>query len=111
MKKFKKTNIQIFDVNNIQLKLQSFDTTVNSDLLNYIISHIEMLGSSFTRILKFELILKNEKDSQVNNCIAEVKVFLPGNVFFASDHCGSFKLAFKNVFEELNDQLMKFKID
>ena len=110
MKKIKKSNMQIFDVNNIQLKMQSFDAKINSDLLNYIISHIEMLSSSFSKILKCELILKNEKNSQADNCVAEVKVFLPDNVFFASNHCGSFKLAFKNVFEELNDQLLKFKI-
>jgi putative sigma-54 modulation protein len=101
--------MKTFDVNNIQLKLQAPGIKVNDDLLDYIIKHIEKLGNTNSRINKCELTLKVEKESHSNNCIAEVKLFVPGKTLFAKDQCDNFKLAFKNVFDELNNQLIKLK--
>ena len=101
--------MKTFNVNNIQLKMQSPSVRISSDLLNYIISHIEKLGNTYSRIKKCELIFKNENDSQNNNCVAEIKLFVPQNVIFAKDHCNNFRLAFKNVFDDLYEQLKKIK--
>ena len=65
--------MKIFDVNDIQLKIQSPGLVVDEVLEYYLLSHIEKLGKTFTRIniKKCELLLKEEKNGNRKNCLAE----------------------------------------
>jgi putative sigma-54 modulation protein len=98
-----------FDVNGIQLKIQSPGTEINDALNDYIIGHIEKLGKIYGRIIKCEMVLSDEKSGIKKGSKAEVKLFLPGNVLFASGQEESFHVASKNVFADLEKQLRKFK--
>ena len=101
--------MKTFDVNNIQLSIQSPGMVVDDKLENYLVSHIEKLGKTFSRIKKCELLLREEKNGKKMNCMAEAKLFVPGHILFARSQEDNFKIASKNVFEELRDQLLKVK--
>jgi ribosomal subunit interface protein len=98
-----------FDINNIQLKIQSPHVTINEELNDYIILQIEKLGKLFHRIERCEAMLLTRKNDQKDVCEMEVKIFVPGKVLFAKEHKVNFRLAAQFVFEDLYNQLYKFK--
>jgi len=101
--------MKTFDVNDIQLKIQSPGITVNEELENYLVTHIEKLGKTFPRIKKCELVLREEKNGSKKNCLAEAKLFVPGNILFARSQEDNFRLASKNMFDDLREQVVKVK--
>jgi ribosomal subunit interface protein len=101
--------MKTFDINKIQLKIQSPNITVNGEFNDYILGQIEKLGKTYSRIERCEMMLKDEKSDNKKNCSVEAKIFVPGNVLFASDKNENFRQASKAVFEDLNNQLLKFK--
>jgi putative sigma-54 modulation protein len=101
--------MKIFDINNIQLKIQSPGMSVSASLEGLLTRHIEKLGKTYPRIKKCEMLLRELKKKHDRNCMIEAKLFVPGNVLFAKDEEESFELAAKNMFEDLHDQLQRFK--
>jgi ribosomal subunit interface protein len=101
--------MKAFDINNIQLKVQSPGVELDDELSNFIIRSLEKLGKTFGNITGCEMMLKNEKDSKKMDCEVEAKIFVPGNVLFASAKNSSFRLASGLVFDDLHDQLYKYK--
>lgn len=101
--------MKTFDVNNIQIEIQSPGMTVDAALENTLISHIEKLGKIFPRINKCELILRVEKDSTRKICFAEANLFLPSHVLFARSREVDFETATQKLFHELHEQLVKVK--
>ena len=98
-----------FDVNDIQLEIQSPSITIDSKLEDKIVSRIEKLGKVFPRINKCVLLLKWEKDSRDKECLAEAKVFVPGEMLFSKQHEASFEMASKKLLDDIEDQLMRSK--
>ena len=98
-----------FDINKIQLKIQSPGVVVNEELNTYIHGQIEKLGKVYNRLEGCELMLREEKSSTKQNSTVGAKLFIPGEVIFASGKSENFKLAVKIVFDDLHEQLYKFK--
>src|ERR1039457_1869002 len=98
-----------FDINKIQLSIQSPHFKVNDEMHNYILSEVEKLGKTYNRIEKCEINLRVIANNTVDNGEVEAKLFVPGNVLFASVKNSDFKLASKQVFADLKEQLSKFK--
>lgn len=67
--------MKTFNLNDIQLRIQSIDFDVNKELEGTIINGIEKLGKHFSRIKKCEVILKKEKNNRNLGFIAEGKTF------------------------------------
>ena len=101
--------MKTFDVNNIQLKIQSPGMTVPASLENFLIAHIEKLGKIFPRIKKCETLLREQKDSRNKTCKIEAKLFIPRTMLFAADEADNFEFAAKNMFDDLRDQLLRYK--
>jgi ribosomal subunit interface protein len=101
--------MKTFDINTIQLQIQSPGITVSEDLENHLISQIEKLGKIFPRIKKCEILLRNENESHNRNCVAEAKLFIPGNLFFSKEQEENFTIASNKVFDDLHDQIYKVK--
>src|SRR3990172_3503196 len=98
-----------FDVNNIQLKIQSPGMSIPASLEDYLIRHIEKLGKTFSRIKKCEMLLRKLNKKHDRNCMIEAKLFIPGTMLFAKDEEESFELAAKQMFDDLRDQLQRCK--
>jgi ribosomal subunit interface protein len=97
-----------FDINNIQLKIQSPEITVNDGINNLIIEHIEKLGRLFNRITKCEMMLRIENNRK-HTCEADVKIFVPGNMLFATGKAADFVPAINEAFHDVHEQLMRYK--
>ncbi len=104
-----KNKMEAFDINKIQLKNQSPHVTVSDELNEYIITQIEKLGKIFNRIERCELMLLTRKNSQKDVCEVEAKLFVPGKVLFAKEQKANFRLSTQHVFDDLYNQLYKFK--
>lgn len=98
-----------FDINEIELSIQSPNVSLRKELNDYIISQIEKLGKIFSRIERCEVMLHTRKNSQKEFCEVEVKVFVPGKVLFAKEQKVNFRLAAQLAFDDLNHQMIKFK--
>ena len=97
------------DINKIQLTMQSPHFKVNKELNNYLLSEIEKLGKTYNRIDKCEIVLRTIADKTINKSEVDIKLFIPGNLLFATAKESTFKLAGKKVFEDLEAQLSEFK--
>jgi putative sigma-54 modulation protein len=98
-----------FDINEIQLKVQSPDMQIDGKTDEYINAQIEKLGKIFQRITQCEVMLKNEKDAKLKNCIVEVKLIVPGDIFYSSGRNEDLQQAIKLAFGDVRDQLTRFK--
>lgn len=101
--------MKTFDVNNIQLTIQSPGIDVSENLREFLIQQIEKLGKLNPRMKKCEIILHNEKNDKLKNCVLEAKIFVPENMFFSKSQDVSYQLAARKVFEDLHEQLFKLK--
>lgn len=101
--------MKAFEINNIQLKIQSPNLVVDEKLNDYIIVQIEKLGKKYGRIKKCDVVLKVEKSDKKKNCAVEVKLYVPGQILFAGDKQEEFQVAAKMVFDDLSEQLSRFK--
>lgn len=104
-----KNKLEAFDINKIQLKIQSPHVAINEELNDYIIAQIEKLGKLFNRIDRCEAMLLTRKNSHKDVCEIEVKIFVPGKMLFAKEQKANFRLAAQFVFDDLYNQLSKFK--
>ena len=98
-----------FDINSVQLKIQSPQITIDEKLNDYILARIEKAGKVFNRIERCEMTLRAEEDDRKNDCFVEAKLFVPGAVLFASDKKSSFRQAVQIVFDEIQGQLTAYK--
>lgn len=82
--------MKTFDINNIQLKVQSPGTVVSIDLEKYIINQVEKLGKTFSRIKKCEMLLKVERNGRNKNFMVETKLFAPDTILFSKENEDNF---------------------
>lgn len=102
-----KTNT--FDINSIQLNIQTPGLKLDETLKNYLIAQIEKSGKFYSRIYRCEIMLRSIKNKEGNNCEIEIKMFLPGEILFVTDKKNNFKQASATAFEDLQFQLTKYK--
>jgi ribosomal subunit interface protein len=98
-----------FDINKIQLKIQSPHVRVNDEFNDYMIEQIEKLGKIYSRIERCEIMLHTRKNDQKEFCEVEIKIFVPGKILFAKEQKSNFRLSAQSVFEDLHNQITKFK--
>lgn len=101
--------MKTFDINNIQLKIQSPDEHFDPAMEEYCVTQVEKLGVIMPRITGCEVMLTREKESHKKNSIAEIKLFVPGAVLFSKEQDENYRLAAKHAFDDVRDQLLKLK--
>ena len=75
--------MKTFDVNNIQMKIQSPGIELGGVLEDYLINQIEKLGKIFPRIKKCEILFREEKNNKMKKFVVEAKLFVPENIHFS----------------------------
>ena len=98
-----------FEINKIALKIQSPDFQLQEELRVFLLEQIEKLGKIFNRIESCEVNLRINKSADHENCFVEAKIFVKGNMLFASGKSDSFHVASRIAFADLHGQLSKFK--
>lgn len=94
----------------MELKIQSIHFDADKKLLDFIQKKLSKLDTFFDRVQGGEVFLKLERgDNRRENKIVEVKIYVPGDSFFAKAQDLSFEAATDNVLEMLKQQVKKHK--
>lgn len=94
----------------MKIRVQSVHFTADQKLLDFIQRKADKADTFFDKIIDGEVILKLDKSSEdMKNKVLEVKVMIPGTVFFAKENCKSFEEAADLAFESIQKQLQKYK--
>lgn len=94
----------------MKIRVQSVHFTADQKLLDFIQKKADKTDTFFDRIIDGEVILKLDKSSEdKRNKVLEVKVMIPGTVFFAKENCKTFEEAADLAFESIQKQLQKHK--
>lgn len=96
-----------FDINKIQLTIQTPGIKITEAMNDSIIIRIEKLGGIYPRVKKCEVLLQKEKANSLNKCFGEIKFFVPGKIIFSKVAGSTFKVVLDSIFEDLEDQLKR----
>lgn len=94
----------------MKIRVQSVHFTADQKLLDFIQKKADKTDTFFDKIIDGEVILRLDKSSEdMKNKLLEVKVMIPGTVFFAKENCKSFEEAADLAFESIQKQIQKYK--
>jgi putative sigma-54 modulation protein len=93
----------------MRVNVQSVHFDADKKLIDYIESKLEKLTLFFDEIVDAEVILKLEKDTNLENKVAEIKLGIKGNDLFAKRSHKTFEQAADEVVEALRSQIIKHK--
>ncbi len=91
----------------LQMNSVHFDADVK--LTEFIQKKTDKLDTFFDRIIDGEVIMRVEKDDQMENKTVEIKINIPKDQLFAKKTARSFEAATDDVVEALRRQLKKYK--
>ena len=98
-----------FDIDRIQLNMQAVQTKISEPLYRYIFNKIERLGRKYSRIRKFDFLLKESKSDKNKNFNVAVELNIPGHVLYARVKNENPRQSVKTAFDELDKQLIRVK--
>jgi putative sigma-54 modulation protein len=89
--------------------IQTVGFTADQKLLDFINEKISKLHQFFDGIVAMEIYLKLDNNSEEDNKVAEIRVFIPGNDLFVKKKGKSFEEAVDQVMDTLKRQVQKHK--
>ncbi|HMH33118.1 MAG TPA: ribosome-associated translation inhibitor RaiA [Puia sp.] len=94
----------------MNVNIQTVHFNADSKLTEYVTKKISKLNTFHDRIIKIEVFLKLDNVVHtIKDKIAEIKVHIPRQDFFAKCSSKSFEESFDNAFESLVNQIKKKK--
>ena len=93
----------------MKIRVQSIHFNADKKLLEFIQIKVDKLDLFFDQIISGEVYLKLENVEDEENKISEIKLMVPGGVFFAKEQCKSFEEATDLAIESLKKQITKHK--
>lgn len=93
----------------MEIRKQSVHFDADQKLLDFIDRKVNKLETFFDRIVSADIIMRLEKNGQVQDKLAEIKLNVPGNTLIAKETCKSFEEAIDEATEALRRQLIKYK--
>lgn len=93
----------------MNIHTQSVHFDADAKLLEFIDKKVEKLQVFFDRIIEADVFLRLEKNGQVQDKIAEIKLKVPGNVLIAKETSKTFEGSIDNSVAALKRQLIKRK--
>lgn len=93
----------------MEVKIQSIKFDADEKLIQFIESKVEKFEQLSDNIVEVEVFLRLDKNQNLENKVAEIKISIPGNDLFAKKQCRSFEEAIDQSVEALRKQLKKHK--
>lgn len=93
----------------MEVQVQSVHFDADTKLLEFIDKKLEKLAVFYDRIISADVILRLEKNGQIQDKVAEVKLNVPGSVLIAKETCKTFEEAIDANVEALKRQIIKYK--
>jgi putative sigma-54 modulation protein len=89
--------------------IQTVGFTADQKLLDFVNEKISKLHQFFDGIVAMEVYLKLDNNSEEDNKVAEIRVFIPGSDLFVKKKGKSFEEAVDQVMDTLKRQVQKHK--
>ena len=93
----------------MKVNIQSVHFDADRKLLDFVEHKLGKLAVQYDRIIESEVTLKLDNAADQENKIAEIRLHVPGNDFFAKRQCKSFEEALDTAIDALKNQLVKHK--
>ena len=93
----------------MKIRVQSIHFDADTELLEFIQEKVSKLSQFYDGIIGGEVFLKLDKNDNMQNKIAEIKLLIPGNDLFASRQCKTFEEAVDVSVDALKKQVQKHK--
>jgi putative sigma-54 modulation protein len=93
----------------MKLQMQSLRFDADQKLIDFIQAKADKLDKFYDRIIDGEVIMRLEKDNEMENKIVEIKLNIPGGQLFAKERSRTFEAAADETVESLRRQLKKYK--
>ena len=93
----------------MKISVQSIHFNADKKLLGFIQKRVDKLDQFFDQIISGQVYLKLENTEDEANKITEIKLSVPGSVFFAKEQCKTFEEATDLAIESLRKQVDKHK--
>ncbi|MDQ3192100.1 MAG: ribosome-associated translation inhibitor RaiA [Bacteroidota bacterium] len=89
--------------------IQTVNFNADQTLIDFVNERITKLHQYFDGIVAIEAYLKLDNNSEEDNKIAEIRVFIPGNDLFAKKKGKTFEEAIDQVLDSVKRQVQKHK--
>ncbi|MDF3079407.1 MAG: ribosomal subunit interface protein [Sphingobacteriaceae bacterium] len=93
----------------MKVSVQSIHFNADKKLLGFIQKRVDKLDQFFDQIISGQVYLKLENTEDEANKITEIKLSVPGSLFFAKEQCKTFEEATDLAIESLRKQVDKHK--
>jgi putative sigma-54 modulation protein len=93
----------------MDIKISSVHFDADKKLVEFVTKKVNKLVKFYEEIIGAEVVLKLENTQELENKIAEIKLFIPGNDLFAKKQSKSFEESTDNVIDALRAQIDKHK--
>jgi len=93
----------------MNVKIQSVHFDADKKLLDFIDAKVNKINQFFDQIVGVEVILRVDRDQEMENKVAEIKLEIPGNDLFAKKQSRSFEESIDDCIDALKRQVTKHK--
>lgn len=93
----------------MKINISSIHFKADQKLEDFVQERLQKLSSIYDGLIGSEVTLRLDKNSNTENKVAEIKLFIRGNDLFAKKQCKSFEEATDSAVEALRKQLAKYK--
>lgn len=93
----------------MDVKIQSIKFDADRRLIDFVEGKVAKFEQVFDNIVEVEVFLRLDKNQNLENKVAEIKISIPGVELFAKKQCRSFEEAVDQAVEALRKQLTKHK--
>lgn len=88
---------------------ESVQFKADSKLLSFIEQKMQKMEQLFDRIIEARVVLKLENSGQVRDKIAEVHLYVPGDILLVCETEKTFEASIDNAIDTLKRRLIKYK--
>jgi len=93
----------------MEIRVHSIQFKADAKLIDFIKTRLLKLEQFHDKIITGEVYLKLDKNNELGNKIAEIKLMIPGKDLFAKRQANSFEEATDGVIEALRRQINRAK--
>ncbi len=93
----------------MKIKISSIHFKADQKLEDFVQERLHKLSAIYDGVIGSEVTLKLDKNSNTDNKVTEIKLFIRGNDLFAKKQCKTFEEATDSAVDALKKQLTKHK--
>lgn len=94
---------------NMKIVIQSPDNDATTHLAGFVERNLAKLEKAFSPILEAQVYLKIVNTADLQRCLCEIKLVIPGDDLFASKEAETFEIAIHDTIDALKHQIERLR--